>query len=726
MDNIPTSIDITNLPDEILTAVPGISNAVANDKRDDAATLQAVIDWLTNLRAEGFTDAIEIYIPAGVFDFAKTLDINVPNITIRGDGMGLTIVQNSDAFLVGTGNLTDQGIDVNSINRKAYLFDLDKDADNVTFTNITFTGSEIHGAIFAFGADALEIKQSEFNDFAFSSLRPFNISEIKVHDNIFIDAGNRTSQVIGGAIYGTFLGGAEIYNNSIFKTETYEGNFFGIKGRQFKNSLIYNNTIETDFAIELPFENDENVEIYHNFLDGTVSIPKYQGGPVPENGFTFRIHHNYFTKSYSIEVPRNGIEIDHNVFSFDPEQDDTGNLISNFNQDSEPVNGPIVFHNNLILNPGRGIFWSQGPYNNFSFYNNEVIARDTVNFRTEGLFGFNGGTDFSTIEIRDNIIEINGMARPLLRNATGVNAKISNNTLSNISDVAQYANPNTGAQRGLIDSLLFQVGVNGEFNVDGANLSLINGSGSSSINLTADSTSISEKDGIAVVTVNREAGTTGELTVTLLNSDPTAVTVATEVTIPDGEAATSFFIFGVDNTTSDGRRTATIRASVAGLVVDTITFNINDDEPPIATIFKIEAEDYSADYFDTSAGNSGGTSGFTDDVDVSVNPAGGFYVSHIKKDEYLTYDFTVAVDGFYDLDVRAATKRDYGSIQVTIDNQSYTVAIPNTGGWETWQDVIIPNVVLNAGTTTMRVDMKSPGLNLDFFELDPLEEILVI
>ncbi|MFO1521541.1 MAG: hypothetical protein U1G05_05790 [Kiritimatiellia bacterium] len=84
--------------------------------------------------------------------------------------------------------------------------------------------------------------------------------------------------------------------------------FYGIKVRQSVRSRFHHNTIRTNFSMEFPFENDEDNEIDHNFLAGTVSIPKHAGGAVPASGRTFHIHHNLFRDTYSIEFVRNGVE----------------------------------------------------------------------------------------------------------------------------------------------------------------------------------------------------------------------------------------------------------------------------------------------------------------------------------------------------------------------------------------------------------------------------------
>ena len=218
-----------------------------------------------------------------------------------------------------------------------------------------------------------------------------------------------------------------------------------------------------NFSIEFPFEGADRFEIDHNILHGVVSIPKYAGGKVPESGRTYHVHHNYFTTSYAIEFVRNGVEIDHNLFDFDVEQDG-GNLISAFGR--APATGPALFHNNLVSNPGRGVIWINEPYDNLTVRNNHIISRTTATPRKDGLFGLNGKSDFSTIRIVDNIIECRGQPRPLLRNDASYGATIRNNRLANVADTDRYENPQTDAKPGLEEPLAFRCDAQGELTVD--------------------------------------------------------------------------------------------------------------------------------------------------------------------------------------------------------------------------------------------------------------------
>jgi nitrous oxidase accessory protein len=295
----------------------------------------------------------------------------------------------------------------------------------------------------------------------------------KIHDCEFIDAGGRWEKgapgvkggITGGGIFAIWMSDSEIFNN--FFANTRQGaaqNSYGIKVREGKRCRVHHNTIESNFSMEFPFDNDEDVEIDHNVCHGTISIPKQAGGPVPKSGRTFHIHHNWMKDSYSIEFVRNGVEIDHNLFDFNPKQDH-GNLISAFGE--EVTSGPARFHNNLVSNPGRGVIWINGVFNNLEIRNNHIITRTTATPRQEGLFGFNGGSNFQTISIKDNRIECQGQARPLLRSNESYAAKVENNMLINVSDAQKVKNVKANRSIGLEKPLQFKCGVRGKFIVNG-------------------------------------------------------------------------------------------------------------------------------------------------------------------------------------------------------------------------------------------------------------------
>jgi nitrous oxidase accessory protein len=299
------------------------------------------------------------------------------------------------------------------------------------------------------------------------------MQKAKIHDCEFIDAGGRWEKgqpgvkggITGGAIFAIWMGDCEISDNRFTReNKAPEREFYGIKVRQGTRCRVRHNTIDTNFSMEFPFENDEDNEIDHNVCHGTISIPKYAGGVVPKSGRTFHIHHNWFKDSYSIEFARNGVEIDHNLFDFDAKADH-GNLISGFgNVDAK---GPVRFHNNLVSNPGRGVIWINEVFNDVEVRNNHIMCRMTATPRTEGLFGFNPKCDFRTISIKDNVIECQGQARPLLRCKESYAAAVENNALTNVSGTEKLPNAKADRPGGLEKPLKFECGAKGEFTVDG-------------------------------------------------------------------------------------------------------------------------------------------------------------------------------------------------------------------------------------------------------------------
>jgi hypothetical protein len=416
-------------------------------------------------------DTIELV--AGTYELAAPLELK-PGMVLKGAGMDKTIITHVASWKPSTKTLPDPETKTNGLDSRAYLIRLQDKAARITISNMTLHGPQLHGAIFGFGNEELHLHHLRIKDTLWSGVRTLAMKKTHIHDCEFIDAGGRWKRgglpgvdggITGGAIFTIWMADSEISHNRFLRTKMEKQNeFYGIKGRQGKRSRIHHNTIEANFSIEFPFENDEDMEIDHNVCHGTISIPKYAGGPVPESGKTFYIHHNWMHNSYSIEFVRNGVEISHNLFDFDVEKD-WGNLISGFGKAT--AKGPASFHNNLVSNPGRGVIWINEEYNNLDIHHNHIITRTTTTPRKEGLFGFNPKCDFKTFSIRDNIIECQGLARPLLRSDKSYGATIENNKLTNVSDTHRYKNPQTDATAGLEAPLKFECGVHGEYAVDG-------------------------------------------------------------------------------------------------------------------------------------------------------------------------------------------------------------------------------------------------------------------
>ncbi|MEM8720692.1 MAG: carbohydrate-binding domain-containing protein [Cyanobacteria bacterium P01_G01_bin.39] len=234
---------------------------------------------------------------------------------------------------------------------------------------------------------------------------------------------------------------------------------------------------------------------------------------------------------------------------------------------------------------------------------------------------------------------------------------------------------------------------------------------------------------------------------TTINADDVTVTA------PDGQTLPVTLV-GVNATGNGTPRVATYLVAAPGGTWDnadkgdyTVTLNANavsdTSDNKVATsslgsfsvdvtggqtttgdTIRIEAEDYKKgnngnEYFDTSRGNFGGAHRHHDvDIEATADVGGGHNLAWIEAGEFLTYDVNIAKAGNYDLVLRVASpSKDAKSIDVVIGGQTYTASFNNTGGWQTYQDVVISNVNLGAGNQQLRLDMKSNGFNFNYLEL---------
>jgi hypothetical protein len=448
----------------VVLVVAAFAGPASGQTVDSAAALVAAV-------RDGAEGAI-IEIAAGTYELEAPLEPKF-GMTLKGAGMDKTILTNAAGWKPSTKTLPDPEMKTAGMDTTAFLLRLKDKAANITVSDLTLRGPQLHGAIYGWENLNAHLHHLRIRETLWTGIRTFLLKGAKIHDCEFIDAGGRWERgepgvkggITGGAIFSIWMADCEISHNRFVRTRPGKAEeFYGIKGRQGKRCHIHHNTIDVNFSIEFPFENDEDVEIDHNVCRGTISIPKHAGGPVPKSGRTFFIHHNWMLQGYSIEFVRNGVEISHNLFDFNP-QEDGGNLISGFGQAASP--GPASFHDNLVNNPGRGVIWINEVFNNLEIRNNHILTRTTATPRKEGLFGFNPGCDFKTIAIRDNIIECQGLARPLLRCKESYGSMIGNNELTNVSDTDRYANAKADRKAGPEKPLQFECGMHGEFTVNG-------------------------------------------------------------------------------------------------------------------------------------------------------------------------------------------------------------------------------------------------------------------
>ncbi|WP_192812425.1 carbohydrate-binding domain-containing protein [Halorubrum sp. T3] len=139
---------------------------------------------------------------------------------------------------------------------------------------------------------------------------------------------------------------------------------------------------------------------------------------------------------------------------------------------------------------------------------------------------------------------------------------------------------------------------------------------------------------------------------------------------------------------------------------------------------KIEAEDYDTGgagvaYSDTTDQNMGGYRDGAVDIEATSDDGGGYNIAWTDAGEWTEY--TVGSDaGTYDIDLRVASNRGEGKIRVSLDGTALgTVDIPQTGGWQNWQTVTVPDIELDeTDGSVLRIEAVEGGYNLNWIEFN--------
>ncbi|MBK8808169.1 MAG: endo-1,4-beta-xylanase [Bacteroidales bacterium] len=128
---------------------------------------------------------------------------------------------------------------------------------------------------------------------------------------------------------------------------------------------------------------------------------------------------------------------------------------------------------------------------------------------------------------------------------------------------------------------------------------------------------------------------------------------------------------------------------------------------------KIEFEHYDVGgngsaYMDSEATNTGGATFRTDedvDLETCTDAGAGYNLGWTTAGEWLEYTVNVANAGKYNLVIRAACNGDGRTVDIQANGVTVApnVAIPNTTGWQIWQDVTVKDVTLSAGPQVIRV-----------------------
>jgi len=101
------------------------------------------------------------------------------------------------------------------------------------------------------------------------------------------------------------------------------------------------------------------------------------------------------------------------------------------------------------------------------------------------------------------------------------------------------------------------------------------------------------------------------------------------------------------------------------------------------------------------------------DIEASIANPSGYAVGFIDSGEWLEYTAEITQAGNYTIIARVASDNSNGAFRVKVDGKPIgsDVRVSNTGGYQSWQQVVVGSDDFEAGTVLIRVEMLTGGFN---------------
>lgn len=109
-----------------------------------------------------------------------------------------------------------------------------------------------------------------------------------------------------------------------------------------------------------------------------------------------------------------------------------------------------------------------------------------------------------------------------------------------------------------------------------------------------------------------------------------------------------------------------------------------------------------------------------DHVNIGTNPESGLSVNSLKQEEWLNYNVNVEEEAIYDFTMRMATAEEGTKVRLWLDNDidlTGVIDIPNTGGWDQWQNILMDKLTLPEGEHAIKIEVMEGELNLASFDV---------
>jgi len=152
---------------------------------------------------------------------------------------------------------------------------------------------------------------------------------------------------------------------------------------------------------------------------------------------------------------------------------------------------------------------------------------------------------------------------------------------------------------------------------------------------------------------------------------------------------------------------------------DSIKINVIGNGTPYFSTPKIvpaliQAENYDKGgegiaYHDVDANNIGLAYRPDEGVDLEASNDQGYDIYWTVAGEWLEYTIQVSADGLYDIIPYVSTVPGFGNFRILINNVDVSgkKQVTNTGGWQSWTPITVPEVPLKAGVHVLRFEINT-------------------
>jgi endoglucanase len=108
------------------------------------------------------------------------------------------------------------------------------------------------------------------------------------------------------------------------------------------------------------------------------------------------------------------------------------------------------------------------------------------------------------------------------------------------------------------------------------------------------------------------------------------------------------------------------------------------------------------------------------ETETCSDTGGGQDVGHFDADDYVEYKISVATAGNFTIDYRLATANGSTGFEVWVDGVKAVgaMAVPNTGGWQTWVTRTSVPFAMTAGDHTLRLKSVGKEWNLNWLKVN--------